>query len=841
MRRGLAVTAAVLLAAAASGTAAGAELPSATGAGGNLRTGWYPDEPSLAPAQIKEGSFRKVFNTQVEGQVYAQPLIADGTLLVVTEKDWAYGLDPVTGAIKWQRQFGSPVEAGVGKTVECTDLEPFLGITGTPVIDAEHGIAYFTSTSYTKPGETAWFMNAVQLASGSELPNFPKEIAGVAQNLSGVEFEAAQELQRPALLLMNGVVYAAFGSHCDHIPYEGWIVGVAAGSGAVVTKWATSANGDSIWQAGGGLVSDGPGQILFSSGNDSVQPGVWDPPVGEKDTIEELEGHLGESVVRVEANGSGALTPRNYFTPFDAKSLDEADLDLGSSAPVGLPSPYFGTEKAPNLLVQEGKTGEIYLLNRDSLGGRGKTSNKVVQEIVGDGGVWGAAAVWPGEGGFLAIPEAEHLRFFRYEKAAVHPLSEVGKTPDRPAFGSGSPVITSNGVGSGSGMLWVTWCPESGGCEHAELRAYDPAGGSSFPEPLWKESIGWASKFTRPGVSDGHIYVGNHEGEVFGFSGPMLEASSDSVDLSAPVGRQATAEITLTATGTELTVGNVSSPAAPFQVTGLPAPGRKLIPGEAIKLSVTFTPSSLGTVGGGLSVVTEAGETRVALAGTGTTEPPPGASAATARVFPAALAAPALVELTKLKVLANASRLKATSAQARRLLHALRARHGRARGLPPCVRPLPAHQRPLPALGGNQDQAEGQRACRAQRREARPRDAGPRSLPPAGDAPERLRLSRGRSLARIQDAALGTEGSPPAQRDRRPDRLHDAKRPGARQEPIGARQRAAAGEREHEPPTATLERVHEQHERQCRHAEGGQHGLSLTAPGDPWRTPLYFV
>ena len=120
-------------------------------------------------------------------------------------------------------------------------------------------------------------MNAVELASGKEVANFPVKIEGEAQNLPGVQFEPFQELQRPALLMMNGVVYAAFGSHCDHEPYEGWIVGVST-SGLVTTKWATSAHGGSIWQSGGGLVSDGPGQILFSTGNDNFEAGVFDPP-----------------------------------------------------------------------------------------------------------------------------------------------------------------------------------------------------------------------------------------------------------------------------------------------------------------------------------------------------------------------------------------------------------------------------------------------------------------------------------------------------------------------------------------------------------------------------------
>lgn len=129
---------------------AGPAFAEVTGQADNLRTGWYPDEPSLTPSLLGSGNFKQVFDDSLEGQIYAQPLVANGTLLVVTEDNWAYGLDPTTGAVRWEKQFGTPVSAGEGPsyTIQCTDLEPHVGITGTPVIDAEHNVAYFTSNRY---------------------------------------------------------------------------------------------------------------------------------------------------------------------------------------------------------------------------------------------------------------------------------------------------------------------------------------------------------------------------------------------------------------------------------------------------------------------------------------------------------------------------------------------------------------------------------------------------------------------------------------------------------------------------------------------------------------------
>ncbi len=504
---------------------AGSAFAEVTGAADNLRTGWYPDEPTLTPALLSGGGFQQIFKDALQGQIYAQPLTANGTLLVVTEENWAYGLDPVTGAVRWEKQFGTAVEAGAaaGATIKCTDLEPRVGITGTPVIDTEHNVAYFVSNSYISgsSGQIGWYMNAIELRTGKELPKFPVKIEGEAQNLPpGVKFEAPQQLQRPALLMMNGVVYAGFGSHCDHTPYEGWIVGVST-SGQVTTKWATSGHGDSIWQSGGGLISDGPGQILFSTGNDEGVPGEWDPPEGPGS--KPPEGKLGESVVRVEVQPAGELKATDFFSPFNSTELDEGDVDLGSSAPVALPSQYFGTASVPELLLQEGKQGVVYLLNRRNLGGRTSNDSTVVQKPSPSGGVWGAAAVWPGEGGYVYIPAVGPgvFRFYKYEvEAGVPKFSLAATSPEEFAFGSGSPIVTSNATTNGTGALWITRCPNNG-CEKAELVAYNPVPlGEKALQVLWKAPIGTASKFSRPDASNGHIYVGNREGDIYGFGHP---------------------------------------------------------------------------------------------------------------------------------------------------------------------------------------------------------------------------------------------------------------------------------------------------------------------------------
>lgn len=507
--------------------ALGASEPEmATAAADNLRTGWYPEQAGLTSRLLKEISFGRVFATSVQGQVFAQPLVADGTLLVATEEDWVYGMNPNTGAVNWSRQLGSPLKTD---RVSCWPIEPYVGVTGAPVVDAATGVAYLVSISYESGngGPVAWYMRAINLVTGGEEPGFPVKIEGQAQNLRGTTFPAGRELQRPALLLMGGVVYAAFGGgNCDQPSYGGWVVGVST-SGQIKALWATASEGASIWQSGSGLVSDGAGRIVFATGNQrgsSPRPGPGNaPPAG-----------LGESVVRLDVQSDGTLQAADFFSPANNLFLDEYDLDQGSGGPMALPPAYFGTPGMPDLILQIGKTGELYMLNGEALGGMGQGPggvNNVVQELGPYGGVWGGMAVWPGDGGYVYVasvasvgPETNapgELQFFKYSvnNANEPRLSLVAVSPEPFWFGSGSPIVTSNGTKPGSAIVWITRCqaPESS-CTQAELLAYAAVPSSGAPSLLWRESIGYGPKFMHPAAHEGHIYVGTRGEQVIGFA-----------------------------------------------------------------------------------------------------------------------------------------------------------------------------------------------------------------------------------------------------------------------------------------------------------------------------------
>jgi hypothetical protein len=515
----------IILAAIALIVPAAAQAAGVTNAADDARTGWYSDEASLSPSFVAGGGFVQQFVTPVEGQVYAQPLVINRSLFIATEENWIYRLDPDNGAIQWSRQVATPWNpADIG----CTDLTPWIGITGTPVVDESTNTAYFFSKTYASgtSGPAAWFAHAVDLITGAERPNFPVEIAGTAQNSPQI-FNPTDELQRPGLLLMDGVVYAGFGGHCDIPPWQGWIAGVST-SGVLKALWTSrgtlNGNGAAIWQSGGGIVSDGSGRLIVATGNGGSPAGKIpgsSPPAD-----------LGESVIRLNVHTDGTVAAADFFTPYNGTILDEVDGDLGSGGPIALPEAYFGTSAYPHVALEIGKQGILYVLNRDQLGGCAEGPNArddVINEISGLSGVWARPSCWPGDGGYVYFPtNGAPLRVMQYglDSGRRPTFTLVASSTDNFGFGSSSTVVTSNGTANGSALVWTVFMLDTSGVG-AALRAYDAVPSAGAPVLRYSAPVGTGSKFNPPGIGFGRVYVGNRDGAVLGFGPPPIHVQVD--------------------------------------------------------------------------------------------------------------------------------------------------------------------------------------------------------------------------------------------------------------------------------------------------------------------------
>ncbi|HVZ85467.1 MAG TPA: pyrrolo-quinoline quinone, partial [Polyangia bacterium] len=315
----------------------------------NARSGVNLRETTLSTANVNTRQFGLLFSRTVDGQLYAQPLYVGGLTMadkkshnvvyVATEHNTLYAFDADDAAATaplWS------LNVGPSGSNSCDNLSPEIGITSTPVIDQAAGTIYFISKGQETSG---WVqrIHAVNIVTGAERPGSPTVIAasvkGTGAGTSGgnVAFDAATQLNRPGLLLVNGVVYAAFASHCDAGAYHGWILGYSYDGTkfSQVMAFNVSPNGSKggIWQAGVGLSSDGT-NIYVVVGNGSTNP-----------SASSLD--LSESVFRMRISD---YSVQDYWIPAGYSSLNAGDLDLSSGA-VLLPH---------NLVVTGSKYGRVY-------------------------------------------------------------------------------------------------------------------------------------------------------------------------------------------------------------------------------------------------------------------------------------------------------------------------------------------------------------------------------------------------------------------------------------------------------------------------------------------------
>ncbi|TKA13312.1 beta strand repeat-containing protein [Actinacidiphila oryziradicis] len=598
------------------------------------RTGWDQNEPGLAPAQVSSSDFGQQFSTAVDGQVYAQPVVVGNTVVVATETNHVYGLDPATGAIKWTNTYGAPWPAsGVtkpGATWSCADLSPYIGITSTPVYDPASGYVYMTSKVDGGQYHEAptWQMHAVDPATGAERAGFPVTIGGSPSNDPSLVFNPVDEGQRPGLLLQNGVVYAGFGSVCDHGNFRGYVAGVST-AGVQTALWASETgstnNGGGIWNSGGGLVGDSSGHIMFVTGN-----GVA-PPVGPGSSP---PATMSESVISLRVNANGSLSTTDFFSPSDAAFLDQNDRDLGSGGVMALPDAY-GTSLVSHLAVTEGKDGRIFLLNRDNLGGHSQGASgtdAVVQTLGPYHGCYCHPAFWGGGGGYVYYSSnGGPLQAFKLgaDGSGNPALALVGQGAIN--FGyltEGSPVVTSTGTSAGSAVVWVERAADmygNGGTLLAYNGTPNPDGSLTL---LWSGPIGIAPKFVTPATNNGRVYIGTRDGHLLAFGRPATSALTSSPVAIGNVNVGASGSGTMTVTATKaLNVTGVTS-AAPFAAT-VPTLPHAMAAGDTLSIPVTFSPTTAGTASGIVNIVTDVGTVGFSVTGTGVK---PGLSAAPSSV-----------------------------------------------------------------------------------------------------------------------------------------------------------------------------------------------------------------
>ena len=190
---------------------------------------------------------------------------------------------------------------------------------------------------------------------------------GTAQNAPERRRSSREtELQRPGLLLLEGVVYAGFGSDCDDDPLPG--LGVRrlhrrCSQGALDL-------GDGRQRRRHLAVRRRP--HLRRSRHDPVSA-----PATAARRDRRRSGHRRRATSASRSSGcgvqpDGSLKATDFFAPFDAAELTAGTPTSPPAASPGCPTNTSARPRSHHLAVAVGKDGYVYLLNREDLGGIGE-------------------------------------------------------------------------------------------------------------------------------------------------------------------------------------------------------------------------------------------------------------------------------------------------------------------------------------------------------------------------------------------------------------------------------------------------------------------------------------
>lgn len=484
----------------------------------NHRTGWNQSETVLTPANVNSTSFGLLRTVALDDQVDAQPLVVPGVnitagafkgihtvVYVATENNTVYAIDTTSGQVLLNPNFGPPVVRPLG----CGQKTPDVGINSTPVIDLSSNTLYAVVYNQQASGP-AYFVHALDL--GSLTDKVAPQLITASHTLTDgttFNFNAKYQRQRPALLLANGNVYAAFGSFCDLAPNlsRGWVLGWQAGSltplgGNQVTDTQASDSGNfflsSIWMSGYGPAADDSGNILFVTGNS-------DPSGSTYDGVTDIQ----ESVVKVSPDLTTVL---DHFTPSDVADMDAHDQDFGAGGVMILPDQ---AGSIPHLAVATGKAGSMFFMNADNLGGFSTQTNNVL-------GTYGVGGCWCGESYFVDKDKAARVvssggKSIHVWKLATSPAPVLTKVTSSTAF---NPVysgfftsVASNGTANP--IIWALTRPTEAQST-VSLYAFSPDIGGTTMKQLFTGTAGaWPVNGTNtnlvPVVANGEVFVASYK------------------------------------------------------------------------------------------------------------------------------------------------------------------------------------------------------------------------------------------------------------------------------------------------------------------------------------------
>jgi outer membrane protein assembly factor BamB len=483
----------------------------------NARTGQNLTERSLTLQNVNAKTFGKLFDIHVDGKVDAEPLYIHrmeipqqgwrNVLFIATEHGSLYAFDAETGRQFWRVRLLRDGETPSDNR-NCGQITPEIGITATPVIDrhqGSHGIIYAVAMSKDAQGRYRQRLHALDLQSGAEELGGPVEIHATFPGANA--FDPKQYAERAALLLLNGAIYTTWTSHCDHNPYNGWIIAFNARTLKQTAALNITPNGEegAIWQSGAGPAADPQGNMYVMVAN-----GTFDTALNSNGFPS--RGDFGNSFLKISTSNDG-LSVADYFTMFNVTAENPTDGDLGSGGPLILPEMKDASGRIWRLVVGAGKDLNIYLANRNAMGKFNPRGNQNIYQELPQAMKHNFSRPIPAyfNGRLYYASTEDTLREFRFQNARLIAEPE-SQTTLKFVYPGASPSISANGSRDA-----IVWAIEN--TDPAVLHAFDATDLSrelynSNQAPSGRDHFGIGNKFITPMIANGKVYVGTTDSVV---------------------------------------------------------------------------------------------------------------------------------------------------------------------------------------------------------------------------------------------------------------------------------------------------------------------------------------
>jgi hypothetical protein len=550
------------------------------------RTGQNQNETILTPANVNPTQFGKLFSQPVNGVLYAQPLYVSqitipgkgvhNVIYVAPSTGNYMGLDGGTAG-EYVYAFDADSNGGIDATplwqvsllpaAPAGTYTPNYGVVGTPAIDLPSQTMYLVSSEFQ--GTTQIHrLHALDITTGAEKFGGPIQIEASVSGTGGgskggvLTFNSHFEFQRPGLLLLNGVLYLAFGGIGDVGSWHGWIFSYNPATLQQIAAYCTTPNGigGGIWMGGAGLsaevydpVNKPYGRMFVAAGN-----GSYSTTFPYANTMSQAM-----SVLDLDLTG-GQFTLEDEFTPFNESVLDGQDADLGAGGPVILPTQTLASGKLLKPILEIGKSGMIYILDRDNntdgsnnpateyapagLGGYNASGDQVVQELqtpLSPGfnwgaGVWGSEAYWNNtiySGGINVAGTATYdgsgnsLTAYSFTNGVLS-TTPTSQGKELFSYPGPTPAISSNGASNG--ILWALKTDALDSMGYETLLAYDATDLAntlySSDINLARDNPGLPGKYNVPTIANGKVFVGaSAEVSVYGLLGMTPTAPAPNI------------------------------------------------------------------------------------------------------------------------------------------------------------------------------------------------------------------------------------------------------------------------------------------------------------------------